>query len=91
VDGVPAVDRQAPVAGEDRGPVGLAVLTCLRCQSSSRSPGLILEMRVAQLPSGPRVPPQVPKGATLYCAKLQVWAMYSDAIHTESPLTAAAP
>src|SRR5437870_1933165 len=33
-----------------------------KTQSSSRSPGLTLEMRVAQLPSGPRVLPQVPNG-----------------------------
>jgi hypothetical protein len=53
--------------------------------------GLIWEMRVAQLPRLARVPPQVPNGAALYSAKVQVWAMYSDAVQMVSPSTAAAP
>src|SRR5262249_9008594 len=53
--------------------------------------GVTLLMRVAQLPRLARVPPQLPNGADVYCAKLQVWAMYSEAIQMSSPTTAAAP
>jgi hypothetical protein len=46
-------------------------------------------MRVAQLPSAPRVPPQV--GSALYWVYVQVWAMYSLAIQTVLPSVTAAP
>jgi hypothetical protein len=51
-------------------------------------------MRVDQLPSETRVPPQVPKSAptpVLYWAKVQVWSTYSFAIQMLLPSTAVAP
>ena len=51
--------------------------------------GVNLLMRVDQLLSAPRVPPQV--GSNRYVAYVQVWAAYSDAIQIEFPSTAAAP
>jgi hypothetical protein len=48
-------------------------------------------MRVPQLPSEPRVPPQLPNGAALYSAKVQVCPMYSDAVQMKLPSLTAAP
>jgi hypothetical protein len=36
-------------------------------------------MRVPQLPSDVRVPPQLPIAPVSYSASVQVWPMYSDA------------
>lgn len=52
--------------------------------------GTILDTRVPQFPSAVRVPPQVNPEAT-YSSKVQVCPMYSEAIQTERPSTAAAP
>lgn len=57
--------------------------------SDGGSYGVTLLMRVDQLPSAPRVPPQV--GSSRYVAYVQVCATYSDAIQIELPSTAAAP
>jgi hypothetical protein len=48
-------------------------------------------MRVFQLPSDARVPPQLPMGEVMYCASVQVWAIHSVASQTVSPSTTAAP
>jgi len=48
-------------------------------------------IRVAQLASEVRVPPQLPNGAASYWARLQVWAMYSLAIQMVFPSKAAPP
>ena len=53
--------------------------------------GVSLLMRVAQLPRDARVPPQLPNGAVVYWAKVQVWAIYSEAIQMLLPSVAAAP
>ena len=48
-------------------------------------------IRVPQLPSDVRVPPQAPNGGVSYWARVQVWPMYSLAIQIVLPSTAAAP
>lgn len=54
--------------------------------------GLILAMRVSQLPSTPRVALHVPSGVEArYCVSVQVWPMYSCANQMELPSTTAAP
>jgi len=55
--------------------------------------GVTFEIRVAQFPSGARVPPQVPNElpAVRYSASVHVWAMYSEEIQIEFPSGAAAP
>ena len=53
--------------------------------------GVTLLMRVAQLASAVRVPPQLPIGPVRYSVRSQVWAMYSEAIQMELPSVTAAP
>jgi hypothetical protein len=53
--------------------------------------GRILLIRVPQLPSAPRVPPQLPNGAATYSARVQVWPMYSYAVQMNLPSLTAAP
>jgi len=49
------------------------------------------EMRVAQLPRAPRVPPHSNKGGVKYSVSVHVCAMYSDAVQIVLPSAAAAP
>jgi hypothetical protein len=60
---------------------GLAVPLAARAGAAraDRDQGRILLIRVPQLPSEPRVPPQLPKGAAVYSANVQVCPTYSDA------------
>jgi hypothetical protein len=53
--------------------------------------GWIRLIRVAQLASAVRVPPQLPNGVASYSARVQVCAMYSAAIQMFVPSTAVAP
>ncbi len=53
--------------------------------------GVTCVIRVAQLPSDARVPPQLPKGAEMYWLNVQVCAMYSEAIQMVLPSATAAP
>jgi|SRR5450631_1424097 len=39
-------------------------------------------IRVPQFAKAVRVPPHEPRGAVTYCGRVQLWPMYSDAIHT---------
>jgi len=49
-------------------------------------------IRVPQLASAVRVPPQDPSGELLsHCASVQLCPMYSEAIHSFEPSTTAAP
>ena len=47
--------------------------------------------RVAQLASEVRVPPHDPIAPVRYWFRVQVWAMYSEAIQIELPSVTAAP
>src|SRR4051812_15393263 len=60
-------------------------------RSSDDGHGVIFVRRVDQLASEVRVPPQLPIGGVRYCASVQVWAMYSEAIQIELPSVTAAP
>ena len=51
----------------------------------------IIEMRVAQLPKAPRVPPHWNSGGVKYWARVHVCAMYSDASQIVLPSAEAAP
>ena len=53
--------------------------------------GVTFEMRVPQLPRLVRVAPQLPNGAVMYSARLQVWLMYSLASQMLLPSATAAP
>ena len=53
--------------------------------------GWIRLIRVAQLASAVRVPPQLPNGVASYSARVQVCAMYSAATQMFEPSTAVAP
>jgi hypothetical protein len=48
--------------------------------------GVTRLMRVPQLPSDVRVPPQLPIAPVGYSASVQVWPMYFDAIQIEGPV-----
>src|SRR5262252_5624650 len=57
--------------------------------------GVSCVIRVYQLASVVRVPvpftTQAPNGALIYVENVQVWPMYSEAIHTELPRVNVAP
>jgi hypothetical protein len=53
--------------------------------------GVTLLMRVPQLASAVRVPPQLPTGAANHCASVHVWPMYSAAIQMVLPSATVAP
>ena len=62
-----------------------------RVARNSAVQGWIRLIRVAQLASAVRVPPQLPNGAASYWASVQLCAMYSAAIQMFAPSTAVAP
>ncbi len=83
------------VAATDAATTGQDTIEEVRSSAESPSElqwpyhGLTAEMRVAQLPSVTRVPPQLL--STLYSANVHVWAMNSDANQMFLPSATAAP
>lgn len=83
--------RRPASTGVDPNSPGARAARSARAPFGSGRQGVIAEMCVDQLANAVRVPPQEPNGADWYCARVQVWAMYSLAIHTVPFTTAVAP